>query len=123
MGCGVEGSDGLELPKCVTRDEVRDVSGVEVCMARVDSLGASAGAVAFVSERDCGGGCGEDGCIEGGEASVVAVGLVGSIDGAVAEEFVLRGKGLCEGDGRSYGRDVEAKAALNGGREFAGVHV
>ena len=99
------------------------MSGVEVGMAGVDSIGASAGAVTFVSEGDCGGGCGEDGCIESGEASIVAVGVVGSIDGAVAEEFVLRGKGLCEGDGRSYGRDVEAKAALDGSREFAGVHV
>ena len=48
-----------------------------------------------------GGGCGEDGGVEGGEAGVVAVGVVGGVDDAVAEDVVLRG--VCAGESERGG--------------------
>ena len=49
--------DDFEFPQSGARDEVGDVCEVEVRMAGVDGVGASVGAVAFVTEGDGGGGC------------------------------------------------------------------
>ena len=53
--------------------------------------GGVACAISFVTEGDCGGGCGEDGGVEGGESGVVAVCVVGGVDDTVTEEVVLGG--------------------------------
>ena len=83
----MEGGDGLELPQRGAGDEIRDVGGVEVRMARGGGVTAAASAIAFVAKGDCGGGCGEDGGVEGGESGVVAVCVVGGVDDTVCVKY------------------------------------